>query len=309
MSYFQRRDARRYPSSSIVLISLRGEQPVFPRLEAKNGQGASVCVLPVIRRKPEGFPALELVDEVQGDVLISLVRGGLDVVVHANGEITLFELQAGHTGPADGIRNGVADAVFGVNAGVGDSGLGLGISDRGDDGGVKLRLDVPAAGGDILGQRHARGELHDVLEVIVNAVQRAVVHFQIITVGMQGRVAHARMRHDVQPVSPELILAAQLGSKSAGLHVGIGIVHAERGGQIHVQAVAADAVAHGSKDVQAVAVPASVQVGSAEVVVVIRRGNGALAFRTAGSAVHGKAHAEHAASEPISVSAPMARPP
>lgn len=89
MSYFQRRDARRYPSSSIVLISLRGEQPVFPRLEAKNGQGASVCVLPVIRRKPEGFPALELVDEVQGDVLISLVRGGLDVVVHANGEITL----------------------------------------------------------------------------------------------------------------------------------------------------------------------------------------------------------------------------
>lgn len=42
MSYFQRRDARRYPSSSIVLISLRGEQPVFPRLEAKNGQGASL---------------------------------------------------------------------------------------------------------------------------------------------------------------------------------------------------------------------------------------------------------------------------
>ena len=112
---------------------------------------------------------------------------------------------------------------------------------------------------------------------------------------MQGRVAHARMRHDVQPVSPELILAAQLGSKSAGLHVGI--AHAERGGQIHVQAVAADAVAHGSKDVQAVAVPASVQVGTAEVVVVIRRGNGALAFRTAGSAVHGKAHAEHAAAE------------
>ena len=114
---------------------------------------------------------------------------------------------------------------------------------------------------------------------------------------MQGRVAHARMRHDVQPVSPELILAAQLGSKSAGLHVGIGIAHAERGGQIHVQAVAADAVAHGSKDVQAVAVPASVQVGTAEVVVIIRRSNGALAFRTAGAAVHGKAHAEHAASE------------
>ena len=68
------------------------------------------------------------------------MRGGLDAVVHAQGEIALFKLQAGHTGPADGIRNGVADAVFGVNAGVGDSGLGLGVSDCGDDGGVKLRL-------------------------------------------------------------------------------------------------------------------------------------------------------------------------
>ena len=96
----------------------------FRRKETRRA-GRTECVLPVIRRKPEGFPALELINEVQGDVLISLVRGGLDAVVHAQGEITLFKLQAGHTGPADGIRNGVADAVFGVNAGVGDSGLGL----------------------------------------------------------------------------------------------------------------------------------------------------------------------------------------
>lgn len=55
MSYFQLRDARRYPSSSIVLISLRGEQPVFPRLEAKTGRAHLYASCPLSEGNRKAF--------------------------------------------------------------------------------------------------------------------------------------------------------------------------------------------------------------------------------------------------------------
>ena len=78
-------------------LNLRDHYNPFSSRETRqHGQGAPQCVLPVIRRKPEDFSALELIDEAQGDVLIGLVRGGLDAVVHAKSEITFFKLQSGH---------------------------------------------------------------------------------------------------------------------------------------------------------------------------------------------------------------------
>ena len=98
-------------------------------------------------------------------------------------------------------------------------------------------------------------------------VQDRAVHLQVVAFGVEGGVAHARMGQEVHNVGMDLVFGTQVGDEGVGVHVGLALSHAHGGGQVQRHFV----VGHG---VQAVEVPARVQVHAVEVVgvfVIVRK--------------------------------------
>lgn len=179
----------------------------------------------------------------------------------------LFGLDADRAGPAGGIHDAGVHAVHGVDAGIGHLRRIFLFTGGGNDGHVGQRLHVPAGDVDILGYGHAYGELDDVLRVGSDMVQDRAVHLQVVAFGVEGGVAHARMGQEVHNVGMDLVFGTQVGDEGVGVHVGLALSHAHGGGQVQRHFV----VGHG---VQAVEVPARVQVHAVEVVgvfVIVRK--------------------------------------
>lgn len=93
--------------------------------------------------------------------------------------MALFRLQTDHAGPARGVHDAGADAVHGVHAGEADPGEGFLLAGGGNDGDIRLRLDVPSVGVNVSGCRDAHRELNDVLRIGLHAVQRGAVDLRI----------------------------------------------------------------------------------------------------------------------------------